>query len=861
MTAPQSLGHWMKQQRKTLDLTQELLAEQVGYALSTIRKIEAGVLRPSREIAERLAECLEIAQTDQADFVRLARTPLAEKPAASALAAASPRSTIPAQTTPLIDREREVAAICQQITQAGVRLLTLYGPPGIGKTRLAIQAATVIRETGRMEVFFVTLAPISDPALVAPTIAQALGIGESSVASAIELLKTIIEERRIVLVLDNFEHVLPATPLIAELLAACSRLSVIVTSRAVLRLRGEHQFPVPSLRVPNLEFAPTWEAFEQYSAVALFVASARAVVPTFRLTAENAAFVGVICARLDGLPLAIELIAARVKLMSPQQLALRLGKRLSLLTSKEADRPTRHQTLRAAIDWSYSLLTVEEQQVFVRLSIFTGGCTLEAAEAVASDSAAGIDVADCIASLLDKSMLYHIDDGTGEPRFAMLEMIHEYATERLDALGEGILLHQRHATYFATLARTAAPQLQGAQQCAWFNCLERELDNLRAAIGWLAGENIDAGLDLAANLLHFWHARGHIREGQGWLEDLLARGGRDALVRARALAAAGLLAIQQGDHQRAIVLSEESLAVCRAHGYPQGTAAALYNLGSAALCLSEYDQALALYAESLALYQSLNNPLEAAQVLKNMGLVAKEQGDYACARRLIEESLRLRQAAGDARAVANSLINLSIVTYWQGDYADTLRLGHEGLAIHRNHNDAMGAAYALDIVAMAAYKQHSYPLAIPWLEESVAIFRAVHDTIGLAMALTDLGYVLRAVGESERAMQVFCESIAIAQRLGEKRRLAFGLEGLAMLVEPEWALTLLGAAAALREAIGAPLPPTEQAEHNQLLALVRSQLDPSICQVAWSSGATRPLVELIAEVQGRDLGDLSVASG
>jgi len=311
-------------------------------------------------------------------------------------------------------------------------------------------------------------------------------------------------------------------------------------------------------------------------------------------------------------------------------------------------------------------------------------------------------------------------------------------------------------------------------------------------------------------------------------------------------AAAGLLAIQQGDHQRAIALSEESLAVCRAHNHPQGTAAALYNLGSAALCLSEYDQALVFYTESLALYQSLNNPLEAAQVLKNMGLVAKEQGDYACARRLIEESLRLRHVAGDARAVANSLINLSIVTYWQGDYADTLRLGNEGLAIHRSHNDAMGAAYAL---------------AIPWLEESVAIFRAVHDNIGLAMALTDLGYVLRAVGEPERGMQVFCESIAIAQRLGEKRRLAFGLEGLATLVEPEWALTLLGAAAALREAFGAPLPPTEQAEHDQLLALVRSQLDPSICQAAWSSGATRPLVELIAEVRRRESGDLSVASG
>ncbi len=850
MTAPQSLGHWMKQQRKSLDLTQELLAERVGYALSTIRKIEAGVLRPSREIAERLAECLEIAQTDHADFVRLARTPLTEKPAPSA---APLRSTIPAQATTLIDRDREVATICQQITEGGVRLLTLYGPPGIGKTRLAIQAATVIRESTRIEVFFSSLATISDPDLVATTIVQALGISESTVASAVEQLKTIIGERRIVLVLDNFEHVLPATPLIAEMLAACSRLSIIVTSRAVLRLRSEHQFPVPSLKVPNLEFAPTWEAFEQYSAVRLFIACARAVVPTFRLTSENAAFIGIICARLDGLPLAIELIAARIKLMSPQQLALRLGNRLSLLTSKEADRPTRHQTLRAAIDWSYSLLSSEEQQVFVRLSGFIGGFTLEASEAVANDDESSIDVADCIASLLDKSMLYHIDDGTVEPRFAMLEMIHEYATERLEDLGEGTRLHQRHAEYFATLAHTAEPHLQSAQQCLWFDCLELELDNLRAAIVWFAGQHVDAGLRLAANLFHFCHARGHLREGQSWLEDLLARGGEDQLVRARALSAAGFLAFNQGDHQRSIVLSEECLVLYRQHKHLPGIAAALYNLGSAALCLSEYDQALRFYTESLALYRSLNNTLEAAQVLKNMGIVAKEQGNYDRARDLIEESLRLRQAAGDARAAANSLINLSIVTYWQGDYAATLRLGNEGLAIHRSLNDRMGAAYALDIIAMAAFKQHNYALAIPWLEESLEIFRAVHDNIGLAMALNDLGHVLRAAGEPEQAMRVFCESIAIAQKLGEKRRLAFGLEGLATLVEAEWALTLLGAAAVLRQAIGAPLPPTEQAEHNQLLALVRSQLTPAIWQAAWSSGETRPLSDLLAEVQLREL--------
>jgi predicted ATPase/transcriptional regulator with XRE-family HTH domain len=839
----------MKQQRKSLDMTQELLAERVGYALSTIRKIEAGVLRPSREIAERLAECLEIAPSDQASFVRLARAPLTtEKPAPSVLAVAPQRSTIPAQATPLIDREREVATICQQIAQGGVRLLTLYGPPGIGKTRLAIQAATVIRDTTGIEVFFVSLTTISDPALVAMTIAQALGIGESTPASAVDQLKRTIDERRIVLVLDNFEHVLAATALISDVLAACSRLSVIVTSRAVLRLRGEHQFPVPSLNVPNLEFAPTWEAFEKYSAVALFIACARAVVPTFRLTADNAAFIGIICARLDGLPLAIELIAARIKLMSPQQLALRLGNRLSLLTSKEADRPTRHQTLRAAIDWSYSLLSSEEQQVFVRLSIFTGGCTLEAAEVVSNDDAGSIDVADCIASLLDKSMLYHVDDGTDEPRFAMLEMIHEYTAERLAALGEVALLHRRHADYFASLARDAEPHLQGKQQCDWFNCLELELDNLRAAIAWHASHNVDAGLSLAANLFHFCHARGHLREGQRWLEDLLARGGHDSLVRARALSAAGFLAYHQGEHQRAIVLSEESLVLYRQHNQPQGIAAALYNLGSAALCLSEYDQALTFYTESLALYQSLNNTLEAAQVLKNMGIVAKEQGDYINARRLIEESLRLRQAAGDARATANSLINLSIVAYWQGDYAYALRLGNEGLEIHRSLNDMMGAAYALDIVAMAAFKQHNYLQAIPWLEESLEIFRTVHDNIGLAMVLNDLGCVLRAAGDFEQAVRVFCESIAIAQQLGEKRRLAFGLEGLAAIVEPEWALTLLSAAAALREAIGAPLPPIEQVEHDQLLAQVRRQLDPASCQAAWLSGQARPLVELVAEV-------------
>ena len=849
MIAYPSLGSWIKVQRKSLDLTQEHLAEQIGYALSTVRKIEGGVLRPSREIAERLADCLAIADDERGVFIRLARAPLAVAPsvAESVPTTTLHRPTIPALATPLLGRAADVAAVCERITAPDVRLLTLCGPPGIGKTSLALAVATTLRGHFHDHVYFVGLAAITDPKLVALAIANTLGFADSN-ESAAETLKQRLHGPATLLVLDNFEHVLAAAPLLADLLSHCPALRIIVTSRSVLHLRGEHQYPVPSLAVPDLSFEATWEAFGDYAAVALFVRCAKAVLPDWTLNAQNAAAVGIICARLDGLPLAIELIATRVKVMSPQTLVARLNNRLALLSSNDADRPARHQTLRAAIDWSYSLMPPAEGQLFAQLGAFVGGCTLEAVEA--SCVIASLDVVDGIAALLDRSMVRHSLTPNGEPRFTMLEMVREYALECLAASGNEALTRQRIAAYYAALVQTAAAHFHDAEQSTWFDRLEREHDNLRATLTWYISHDPTAGLQLAALLRDFWHARGHMSEGRTWLTTLLALADSASLTRAQALATAGFLACHQGDYAATIVYAEAALLLGRQHHDPRSTAAALYNLGSATLLQNEYDRSLVYYAESLALYSSLGDIAEAAQVLKNQGLVVKEQGDYERATTLIAESLRLRRSCGDARGIANSLLNLSIVVYWLGEYARTVTLAEEAHVLYHNMGDHLGRAYILNISGMALSKQNQHAEGAVLLAESLELFREMGDSSGVALVLNDLGLVVAALGDSERASRMQHESLALAWRMGEKRRAAFALEGWAAAVahtQSAWAAQLCGAAHMLRETIGAPIPPAERAAHADLLATIRAQLAPAEWQQMWDLGQTCPIEAIIAE--------------
>ena len=435
-----------------------------------------------------------------------------------------------------------------------------------------------------------------------------LEVGETAGKPLVESLAGHLRGRSLLLVLDNFEQVLAAAPLLAELLTACPGLKVLVTSRAALHLSGEHEFPVPPLELPDPKHLPDLETLSQYEAVTLFIQRARAARPDFQVTNASAPAVAELCARLDGLPLAIELAAARVKLLSPQALLARLGRRLNLLTGGARDLPARQQTLRSAIDWSYELLEPDEQAMFARLAVFVGGCTLEAVEAVCHPGVdRPLEVLDGLALLVDRSLLRQVEGTEGEPRFGMLETIREYAAERFEESGDAETWRQRHAGYYLALAEQAAPELLGPQQGTWLERLEREHDNLRAALGWaLEHGGATLGLRLAVALGHFWAVRGHLSEGQAWLERALSRWSEaPAPARAGALSAAGHLAYIKGEYERAATLHEESLSVQRALGDQRGVALSLHNLGRVAHYSGDFERAAALYDESLAIRASI----------------------------------------------------------------------------------------------------------------------------------------------------------------------------------------------------------------------------------------------------------------
>jgi non-specific serine/threonine protein kinase len=685
-----------------------------------------------------------------------------------------PLRGLPAQPTPFIGRNTERMLLRVLLRRADVRLLTLIGPGGAGKSRLAMEVASELRDDFADGGAFVGLAAISDPALVVPTIAKTLAVVDSGDQPLLARLSDALREQRLLLLLDNFEHVLAAVPDVAALLAAAPGVKVLATSRSALQLAWEHEFRVPPLAIPNRGILPALDQKQQYDAPQLFVARAQAANAEFMLTDENAGAVVEICRHLDGLPLALELAAARLKLFSPQALLARLNRRLAVLTGGPQDLPARQQTLRATIDWSYNLLEPAQQKLFARLGVFAGGCTIEAAEAIVASSepmSERIDVLDALVSLANQSLLQPTQDQAGEPRFGMLEMIREYALDQLMASGEWAAIRQRHSGFFLTLAEKAAAALEGIEQVAWLGRLQQEHDNLRAAIGWAIDQGDAAlGLRFARALRLFWFMRGYLTEGRERLAQILELGAISDHARAQALDCAGFLARYQGD----------------------------------------YAAAGRLIGESLAIWRSLEHSQGIADSLSNLGYVTLHQGDYQAARALYEESLGLHQAAGNQQGLADCLSHLGAAAFYQGDYSAARQFHEQSLAIWRVLGDVVGAAYALYHLGDVALSQKDQAAAAAWFKESLTasaqiewpwgIVSAVEGVAGIAALHSHAHAALRLAGFAARLRK----TVAIPLSPAREQVLARRLEpARSMLSEPAYTSAWAeGEALALEQAVG-----------------------------------------------------------
>ncbi|HEY1353787.1 MAG TPA: LuxR C-terminal-related transcriptional regulator [Ktedonobacteraceae bacterium] len=768
---------------------------------------------------------------------------------------------LPAQLTPLIGREHIVAEVCAFLKRADVRLTTLTGPGGIGKTRLSQQVAAQMSEQFVDGVYFVSLASLTNATLVPSTIARTLGLklgldGQRTAIVYLQFLKLFLQQKSFLLVLDNFEQVARAAPDLAELLAACPQLKILVTSRAALHIQGEYEVVVPPLSVPEREHIELLESavLAQYPAVALFLQRALALKPGLALTLTNLQTIAAICLSLDGLPLAIELAAARIKLLPPQALRQRLTHPLEILTSNTRDAPARHQTLRDTIAWSYHLLEEAEQQLFRRLAVFVGGATLEAIEAICGSLPDQVQpVLDTVASLIDKSLLLQVERDEGEARIVMLETIREYALECLGTDDEQEMIRQRHAACYLALAEQGEQELRGPRQVSWLRRLEREYDNLRAILDWALRPDVPAPLQelhtetalrLAGTLRRFWQMHGHLHEGQTYLDRALAASEGVAVssrAKAQALIAAGTLAATQNNFERVETFCRQSLALFRKLEDQPGIALSLFLLSVVPLMKNDSVGARSLTEEALALFRKMGDQERIAWSLSTLGLLDVREGKYMSAHALYEESLLIHRALGDKRGIARTLLQLaSLLHISQGEQTAVHVLLEESLMHFQELGERVGIANAYTLLGQLAFNHNDPATARLWLEKSIKLYRETGHQKDLAESLALLARVFLALREYAQTRTLYEESLALARALNHSWLMASCLEGWAIMLADlhhlAWATQLWGAAHALREAISVPMTPAERADHERRLAVARARLGEELFSAAWAEG-------------------------
>jgi predicted ATPase/class 3 adenylate cyclase len=741
-------------------------------------------------------------------------------------------NNLPVQLTSFVGRENEIAELKQALD--AYRLVTLTGAGGTGKTRLSLQVAAELLDCFEHGVWFIELAPLSVSDLIPRTILSAIGIGEQPNQTPLEILKEYLQDRNTLIVLDNCEHLVTACAELANvLLNAAPHFQILASSREALGVQGELSYSVRPLSLPDLKHLPKIEQLSQYEAVRLFIDRALLVAPHFVFDKHNAPYIAQICNRLDGIPLAIELSAARIRMLSVEQISARLDDRFRLLTGGARTALPHQQTLRALIDWSYDILSGPERLLLQRLSVFAGGWTLEAAEEVCADmeqdpqSVSSNDILDLLTQLVNKSLVIIMEGSQGgEKRYCMLETIRQYAREKLSQVGDAEILRQRHLEYFVTLAEKAGPELYRSNQTSWLNRLDDELDNLRVALEWALTGDVQAGLRIAAALWRFWDARGYLWELGDRLGQLLEHDTTGDVLHAQALAVRSYCVFRQDEFPDAIRIAEQSLQMARALSDQQVEALSLAFLGLFTLLLRNMEEGVALLQQSVATYAALGNGIGQADAIYWLSV---NGGDKERAIGFSRESLRLYRGLGHLSGITRNLTTLALLTIWSGDFSTPTPWLEESLAIARQIGDQTGECDALTSFGMLLYWQGDTERANVHYKEAIMLSEKLGYRYRTLWAQVFMAYSIFRQGDLQQAQEMFKECIQRTQKAGLTMALVFAVEGMASLNvsqgHPECAIQLFAWTDAMREKIGDTRPSVENASIERDLEVIRSKID------------------------------------